>query len=127
MANEELTDILASRGADYGDYSEVARVAQALKSVIEPFGPNLNDPQKESLDMFCSKIARIVCGDPNKKDSWIDIAGYATLIVRILEKQGPQLRPGGGGPAEIFKPQQCFGGTGGAGSLPRWMWPAPRA
>jgi hypothetical protein len=45
--------------------------------------------QWEALDMICSKISRIVNGDPDYDDSWVDIAGYAQLIVNSLkEDQG---------------------------------------
>ena len=42
--------------------------------------------QREALHMilFCWRV--FVCGDINKIDSWLDIAGYATLVVQDLEK-----------------------------------------
>jgi hypothetical protein len=40
--------------------------------------------QQEALDMICHKIGRIVNGDPNYADSWVDIAGYATLVADRL-------------------------------------------
>ena len=36
--------------------------------------------------MISHKIARIMNGDPNYADNWIDIAGYATLVANRLEK-----------------------------------------
>ena len=36
--------------------------------------------------MIAMKMARIVCGNPYHKDSWDDIAGYATLISKELER-----------------------------------------
>ena len=35
--------------------------------------------------MICHKIGRIVNGDPDYADSWIDIAGYAKLVADRLE------------------------------------------
>jgi hypothetical protein len=46
---------------------------------------NLNYDQREALDMICSKMARIMNGDPNYVDSWEDIAGYATLVANRLK------------------------------------------
>jgi hypothetical protein len=43
--------------------------------------------QRESLDMICNKIGRIVNGDPRLIDSWLDIAGYAQLVVDELTKE----------------------------------------
>ncbi|WP_257617167.1 hypothetical protein [Campylobacter pinnipediorum] len=35
--------------------------------------------------MIAHKIARILAGNPNYKDHWDDIAGYATLVSKELE------------------------------------------
>jgi hypothetical protein len=45
----------------------------------------LSNEACESLDMIANKIARIVNGDPNYLDSWVDIVGYTTLVVNKLE------------------------------------------
>lgn len=42
--------------------------------------------QREAIDMIIHKLGRILCGDNNHIDSWIDIAGYATLVSDRLEK-----------------------------------------
>jgi hypothetical protein len=34
--------------------------------------------------MICHKIGRIVNGDPDYFDSWIDVAGYAQLVADRL-------------------------------------------
>ena len=34
--------------------------------------------------MILHKISRIVNGDPNYKDSWTDIIGYAKLVEKTL-------------------------------------------
>jgi hypothetical protein len=67
-----------------------AQVAQKLKTVIkealELRYKRLADDQQEGLEMICHKIARIVNGDPNYVDSWLDIGGYAQLIADRLEE-----------------------------------------
>jgi hypothetical protein len=35
--------------------------------------------------MIVHKISRIVNGNPDKVDHWVDIAGYATLVADRLE------------------------------------------
>jgi hypothetical protein len=45
----------------------------------------LEDDQIEALDMIASKIARIVNGNPDHVDSWVDIAGYAQLVADRLQ------------------------------------------
>ena len=73
--------ILEERQSTHGDYSDTAEAAQQLKRVCQRIRGNTEwtDVQKESLDLICTKIARLVSGDPNHKDSWDDIAGYAEL------------------------------------------------
>ena len=83
----EVNDILEERGTTYGAFKDNARVAQTLKRVCAGT-PNwkLAEPdQQEALDMFCSKMSRLLTGDINHLDSWQDIAGYATLVADRLE------------------------------------------
>jgi hypothetical protein len=40
--------------------------------------------QREALEMIGHKIARILVGDPGHVDSWLDVAGYAQLVVREM-------------------------------------------
>ena len=40
--------------------------------------------------MIASKLARIVIGNSNHRDSWIDIAGYAKLVADSIEKSEPK-------------------------------------
>lgn len=83
---DELVDhILNDRHQAYGYFMDVAAVATALRAVIRDRRPDLMPDQEEALNMICTKIARIVNGDPNHLDSWRDIAGYATLVADRLE------------------------------------------
>jgi hypothetical protein len=81
--------VLDERGARYGKFEDHARITQELKRVSYDFfvGKNkeLADDQQEALDMIFHKIGRILNGDPNYADSWIDIAGYAKLVADRLE------------------------------------------
>jgi hypothetical protein len=81
--------ILEERGNRYGKFSGQAEISQRLKGVVREFeakrGCDLAPDQRESLEMICHKIARIINGDPNYHDSWADIAGYAKLVADRLE------------------------------------------
>lgn len=79
-------NLLNEREKTHGDYADVACVAQALKFALA-HGPTeeLPDVHRESLDLICTKIARIVCGDHNEPDHWTDIMGYAKLVLKTLE------------------------------------------
>lgn len=74
--------ILKERQKTHGEYINVARIAQALKAILQdgPSYENLSLMQRESLDLICTKLSRIVCGAP-EKDHWVDLSGYADLIV----------------------------------------------
>jgi hypothetical protein len=80
---------LNERGSRYGAFTGHAHVTMDLKRVIRSHliarDKKLADDQIEALDMICHKIGRIVNGDPNYADSWVDIAGYAKLISDRLE------------------------------------------
>ena len=90
--NNELDSILAERGKRYGAFCDHARITMDLKRVIDQNESGLADDQIEALHMICHKIGRILAGDPNYDDSWVDIAGYAKLVADRL-KQAPQPQP----------------------------------
>ena len=73
---------LNERQSTHGNFEDVARAAQMLKTVIQnqPGWKNLNAMQRESMDMIACKMARILAGNPNFKDHYVDIQGYAKLI-----------------------------------------------
>ena len=79
-----LDGILDTRASDYGTFADNARLAQALKRAMaehaEDHGRTFTDDQWEALEMIAIKMSRIVNGNPNKADSWDDIAGYAQLV-----------------------------------------------
>lgn len=81
--------VLDERGARYGDFFGHAAITQHLKSAAHQFaaerGKQFGVDQAEALDMIFHKIGRILNGDPNYADSWIDIAGYAKLVADRLE------------------------------------------
>ena len=84
-----MTDIaatLSQRGSRYGAFETHAHITQDLKAVMVDTRnwAVLADDQKEALEMIAHKIGRILNGDPNYDDSWIDIAGYAKLVADRL-------------------------------------------
>lgn len=76
--------ILADRQKTHGEFSDVSRVAQRLKD--EVWTSTIPDLHQEALDMICTKMARIVCGDHNEIDHWTDIIGYAQLVLNHIKK-----------------------------------------
>lgn len=80
----DIKDVLNEREKTHGDFNRVATASQGVKAWLTqgPRYAELTQAQKEALDMIASKLARIVCGNPDEPDHWRDIAGYATLVER---------------------------------------------
>lgn len=85
-----MDDILEERGKRYGEFAGHAFVSQSIQKImVEGFaaahpGHTLEEidvDMIEALSMIAHKIGRIINGDPNYMDSWVDIAGYAQLVV----------------------------------------------
>lgn len=88
MSSTTTEEVLNEREKTHGDYSQQALTAQALKHVIHET-PNWNDmpsEMRESLELIATKISRMGHGNWRNVDTPVDIAGYAQLIVRSLEK-----------------------------------------
>jgi hypothetical protein len=85
----DVAGTLKARGDKYGTFIGNATIAQGLKRVVyehaKVHSKEFTDDQMEALDMICTKLGRIVNGDPNYADSWLDIAGYAKLVSDRLE------------------------------------------
>ena len=91
---ENIYTTLAERGKRYGSFTGHAEITQRLKLIIDAElhvrRKLLAHDQQEALDMICHKIGRIINGDANYDDSWVDIAGYAQLVVdRLRDEQRP--------------------------------------
>jgi len=88
-ADNDVDAILDERATTYGRFVDVAEIAQEIKATIRIGDTNRSEElpadQIEALDMIASKIARILSGDSDYADSWIDIAGYATLVAERLK------------------------------------------
>jgi hypothetical protein len=88
----EDTDIdgtLDERAQDYGKFKDGAALMQALKRTLADHArihnKTFSDDQWEALEMIVHKIGRIVNGNPDKVDHWVDIAGYAKLVADRLQ------------------------------------------
>lgn len=90
LPRDALSDTLAERRTQHGDFKDQFKAAQKLKGILndanwETADKTLDPIMQEALDQICHKLSRIVVGDPNHADHWRDIAGYATLICNMLE------------------------------------------
>jgi hypothetical protein len=85
----DVDETLDNRAQDYGKFKDGAELMQGIKRLLADHAAKHNktfaDDQWEALEMIVHKMARIVNGNPDKVDSWVDIAGYATLVADRLE------------------------------------------
>jgi len=83
----EINDILSKRQERYGNFKDLAETSQQFKSVMKntPNWHRLSADKREALEVTCTKMARILCGDSEYKDSWDDIGGYTQLVSQSLE------------------------------------------
>lgn len=81
-AISRVDTVLSDRAKTHGDYKTHATITQSIKFILQDAAEygKLDFCQRESLEMIAHKIGRIVAGDPDFRDHWIDIAGYAKLV-----------------------------------------------
>lgn len=85
---ETLAETLTARKSTHGDSTEHADCTQTLKATVHEWAnwEALSPVQKEAIEMILHKIGRIMTGNPDHHDHWIDIAGYAQLVADRVQK-----------------------------------------
>ena len=84
----DIRDTLKERGDRYGEFTYHAQICQDLKQVMRdtPSWVEMSVDKKQALEVIADKIARMLNGDPEYDDNWIDIIGYSQLVVDELHK-----------------------------------------
>ena len=82
-----VSNLLTQRGTTHGKWTIQSEGAQRIKAAFEecPNWVGLKPSQKEALQSIATKISRILHGNPDERDHWADIAGYADLIVAEID------------------------------------------
>ncbi len=77
-----IDQTLAERGKTYGPFLDKAKTVQALIDVVihEPGWERLAADQKQCIMVCFDKFARAIHGDPNHRDNFHDVVGYAKLV-----------------------------------------------
>ena len=87
--NTDVDAVLDARAKDYGKFIEGAEIMQMLKRLVHNYIAIRSTPlafdQREAIDMIIHKLGRIINGNPDKADHWVDISGYAKLVADRLE------------------------------------------
>lgn len=87
-------DVTAERKSTHGEWSNQSHFSSSFKYLMRDTDrwEKLTPSQQEALDMIATKISRILTGNPNELDHWVDIEGYAFLarkdILRLLDLTG---------------------------------------
>ena len=88
VRKQTIEATLAERQAQYGSFEDVAFVTENIMATLSKVRVNgltdLPHTHRMALYMISSKMARIVNGDFNHKDSWHDIGGYSKLVEDLL-------------------------------------------
>lgn len=91
MDEPQITDTLTQRGSRYGPFKGHAEITQSLKDVAHrsPNWPNLSADKREAVEMIFHKIGRFLNqdSDPEYRDNWHDIIGYAKLVEDTLPEE----------------------------------------
>jgi nucleoid-associated protein YejK len=85
----DIKETLAQREKAYGSFTTHAVISQELKEVLQssPHWRSLSHDKRESLEMICHKMARILNGNAGYIDNWHDICGYSLLIEDNLKER----------------------------------------
>lgn len=80
--------ILNEREKTHGDFRDHADITQRIKMTMynSVKWTSLTPSQRESLEMIAHKIGRVLAGNPDHHDHWVDIAGYAQLVANQLKE-----------------------------------------
>ena len=89
-----IDDIQKQRGSTYGSFSDNATVYIKLQNIIidavennEHHGDKFTPEMMLALTMSIHKISRIVNGNPEYLDSWIDAESYLNLGRKSIENK----------------------------------------
>lgn len=82
--DDALGSLLRERGSTHGDWVAQSATAETLYQVLMSRAGDLSSSQAQAIHMICTKLSRIACGNPDERDHWRDIAGYATLAADAI-------------------------------------------
>lgn len=82
-------EIMEQRGEIYGSYTKICQIAESIETSLRSgeSWPMLRPEQKQSLKMMAHKMARVVCGNTQYRDNWLDMSGYAELVVKEIDRR----------------------------------------
>lgn len=79
--------ILEEREKTHGDFLLTAKVAQDIKNALDWAPKEQSVVVKEAAELIATKLARAFIGNSLEKEHWLDIQGYAGLVLEYIQKQ----------------------------------------
>lgn len=89
----ELEEVLQDREKTHGDFEKGAEIFDQLMELVEENRDKFTKSQRYGLTHIMGKLTRILGGNANEIDHWRDLAGYATLVAKSLEKEKKKRTP----------------------------------
>jgi hypothetical protein len=88
----DIKEVLNQRQKTHGEFSEVSKTYTDFINIAarKDFFGRCEDYQRLAIDVIFQKLARILNGDINFKDHWVDICGYSELVKKELDKNKKQ-------------------------------------
>ncbi len=88
VSQGDITGVLKDREESHGDYSIQAVIVDRLREVMYSTKNwyDLSSVQRDVLLVIAQKISRVLSGNPDFEDHWIDICGYSQLVLKDLRK-----------------------------------------
>lgn len=74
LASPSIQQTLKERGERYGTFAQNGALYHALKTLLTT--EKASPVQQMCLDMIAMKLSRMINGDINYRDNWVDIIGY---------------------------------------------------
>jgi hypothetical protein len=78
----KIEKLLLERGKIYGDFKYCSEAVIYLYTQFQGHKRTVLEQHEIAVALFMisNKLARIICGDPSHKDSWVDLIGYIILL-----------------------------------------------
>lgn len=85
----KIDKTIKEREKSHGNFAYTAQLCQDFKKILHGSKNwnHLTPLQRETLESVTGKISRILSGDPNHRDSYHDIAGYAALCEQLMDTE----------------------------------------
>lgn len=81
----EIQQIVNERGKTHGKFSEGAEVFAALMETVNRNRLNITNQQYYGLTLAMAKTTRILVGNSDEPDHWLDAAAYFQLGGGLVE------------------------------------------